>query len=771
MIKTGKTWVLPEKVHLPESIAQLFPDHHFLAQAVFTRGITDAAKAAAFLDPNQYQPTSPDAFADMEKAVERIELAIRRGERIGIWGDFDVDGQTSTALLVSCLRYPGKLMWNFHIPIRASESHGIKTDYLGEFLQKGIRLLISCDTGITAVEAVSAANAAGVDVIITDHHSLTDELPPAYAIINPNLLAADHPFSALSGVGTAYQLARALLEFKGKAQLADQLLDLVALGTVADLATLNAENRYLVQKGLQSLRENKRKGLGELLTLAATDPTRLTEEQIGFVIAPRMNAIGRLGDANSMVEFLLTDNETRAKEFAIELENLNFERKMAVDSVFKGAIRQWQDNVEWMDQPVLVLADSHWEAGVNGIVASRLVNQLAKPSLIITKGSNGIAHGSARSVAGVDIIQLISGQKDLLMSFGGHPMAAGFALTNEHIAQFRDRINIDCQNTYGKLLLQNELSIDALYPLSSIDEVLAEDIEKLAPFGPGNPRIVLTSRQAKILKHSAIGKNKEHLKINVQDSSGASQELIWWQGEETFLPDGEFDLAYSIRAHDYQGRRTAQLEWLDWRESTCEEISITTTSSKVVDCRTFSINQVQEKLASIQDKNSIIWLEGIKWEGVNTRNRIQLSNADLLVILSIPPAKSVLREALEKVKPKEVWLGGVNPGMDEKNVFLKRLAGLLKHALNQKDGILDLEILAAMTSQTIDAALLGTQLLAAQGQIVIEDSTDRQLKIGKGGQKDKLKELQISMDLEKVLQESAPFRRFYLAADVSQILT
>ena len=770
MTKTGKTWVLPEKVQIPESIAQLFPNHPFLAQAVFSRGITDATKAAAFFDPGQYQPASPDSFADMAKAVERIKQAINRGERIGIWGDFDVDGQTSTALLVSCLKSLGADV-DFHIPIRASESHGIKPDYLEYFLQKGIRLLISCDTGISAVEAVTAANAGGVDVIITDHHSLTGQLPPAFAIINPNLLPAHHPFSALSGVGAAFQLARALLDSKGNTQLADNLVDLVALGTVADLADLNAENRYLVQKGLLLLRENKRKGLQELLALAATDASQLTEEQISFVIAPRMNAIGRLGDANGMVEFLLTEDETRARELALELENLNFQRKMAVDSVFKGAIRQLQNNAEWMDQPVLVLADSHWEAGVNGIVASRLVNQLSKPALIITKETYGTAHGSARSVAGVDIIQLISGQKNLLLSFGGHPMAAGFALKTEQLDQFRDRINIDYQNTYGKFQLQNELGIDAFYPFSSIDEYLAEDIEKLAPFGPGNPRIVLASHHVKILKYSAIGKNKEHLKISVQDSSGTSQELIWWQGEETFLPDSAFDLAYSIRSHNFQGRKTAQLEWLDWRETTREEISITTTSSKILDYRTFSLEQIQSNLSSIQDKNSIIWVEGIICEGANTRNRIQLSNADLFVILSIPPAKSILQNALEMVKPKEVWLGGVNPGMDEMVVFLTRLAGLLKHTLNQKEGILDLDTLAAMTSQTTDSVLLGTQLLAARGVITLEDTTERTIKIGKGGRRDKPKEQQLFEKLSEVLEESAAFRRFYLAADASQLLT
>ena len=770
MIKAGKKWILPEKVQLPESIAQLFPDHPFLAQAVYARGITDVAKAAAFFDPDQYQPTPAGAFSDIAKAVDRIDHAIRRGERIGIWGDFDVDGQTSTALLVSCMKSLGADV-EFHIPIRADESHGIKPEYLKHFLQKGIHLLISCDTGISAIDAVVAANAGGVNVIITDHHSITGELPPALALINPNLLPADHPFSALSGVGTAFQLARALLESKGKAQLADNLVDLVALGTVADLANLNAENRYLVQKGLHLLRQNKRKGLKELLTLAATDATQLTEEQIGFVIAPRMNAIGRLGDANVMVEFLLTDDETRARELANDLENLNSQRKMAVKNIFEGVLDLLKENVSWMDLPVLVVAKSQWEPGVNGIVASQMVNEFSKPSIVIAIGEKGKAQGSARSIFGVNIIHLIGKNKDLLTGYGGHPMAAGFTLNAEHIDQFRALINIDYQNTYGKLVRQDELSVDAFYPFSSIDEALAEDIEKLAPFGPGNPRIVLASRQVKILKSSLIGKNKEHLKISVQDSSGASQELIWWQGEEAFFPYGEFDLAYSVRAHDFQGKKPAQLEWLDWRESSREEITVTTLKYKVHDFRKLYFDQIMDKLASLQKPDSVIWAEGGDWKGKDFLNRTQLSSAHRLVILTPPASKTILLNALELVKPKEVWLGGIDPEMDNFIEFMNRFWKLINTVIHTKNGVLEIEKLAALTSQTSTAIILAAQFLAAQGHIAIEDSTSGQLKIGKGGLKDQEKEKIFIKDLVTVLKESAAFRRFYLSAKTEKLLT
>jgi single-stranded-DNA-specific exonuclease len=320
LIQAGWNWVEPIAIEPSSEILQVYNHEPLIAHALALRGINSIDQANIFFNPEKYHPASPDSFPDLPRAVERIRKAIRTGEIIGIWGDFDVDGQTATTLLVSCMNMIGAKV-EYHIPIRAEESHGINPAGLIDFLKKGINLLISCDTGISANDAVALANQQGVDVIITDHHSLPEQLPSAFAVINPNQLPAKHPFRFLSGVGTAYQLAKALLENNNNSKEVEHLVDLVALGTVADLAYLNAENRYLVQSGLTQLRKNLRIGLKELLCLTDVNPTLLSEEHISFIIAPRLNAIGRLDDANPIVDFLTTTEIKFAQKMAFELED------------------------------------------------------------------------------------------------------------------------------------------------------------------------------------------------------------------------------------------------------------------------------------------------------------------------------------------------------------------------------------------------------------------------------------------------------------------
>lgn len=769
MIKFKKNWIEPIHQSLPIEIAEIFPRHPYLAQALYTRGIKNKEQAQSFFNVDSFHPASAYDFKDIDKAVERIMLSINKNEKIGVWGDFDVDGQTSTALLVSLLRNLGAHV-DFHIPIRASESHGINPKNLAEFIQKGINLLISCDTGISAVDAVNLAKRHCVDVIITDHHSLTGELPPAFAIINPNLLPDGHPLNSLSGVGTAFQLAKALTEAVNDKSSIDAFLDLVALGTIADLAFLNSENRNLVQKGLLQLINNRRKGLKELLKLAEVEAENLTEEQISFVIAPRLNAIGRLEDANPIVEFLTTEDDVRAHELALNLEKLNFRRKLAVDSVYKASIHQLEKNPAFMDQPILVLADANWEMGVNGIVASRLVNQFFKPALVITKGSDGIAHGSARSIAGINIFSLISEIKELLLNYGGHPMAAGFSLKSELIDQFRNRINFAYKNTVGSIPIQNDLVIDAFLSFDSLDLLLAEEVEKIAPFGPGNPRIVFAAHKSRILTYSEIGKNKEHLKIKVQDSTGTTKELIWWQSDTSMLPQWEFDLAFSIRAQNFQGKRNIQLEWVDWREPVQEITPFDFLPFCIHDHRIDSENDFIKIITSFKTSELVIWGEGVTLPQLLFINRTKLFPADKLVILTIPPAREILKKALEQVRPKEIWLGGINCGMDDSRIFLNRLIGLLKYSLSAKNGIIEIDLLAALTSQTPAVVEAGIKLVEAQGFITIEDRNEKQLKIGIGGHSDKISEKTINNQLNNLLQENKAFRRFYLSSDPIQLL-
>lgn len=770
MIKVQRNWIEPSNQSIPAGIAALFPEHPFLAQALYQRGIQDEKQARSFFNADLYLPSPTGDFPDMAKAVERILGAIQQTEIIGIWGDFDVDGQTSTALLVSALRALSARV-EYRIPVRATESHGIQPKNLDEFLQKGIQLIITCDTGISASEAIELAQSRQVDVIVTDHHSIAEDLPRAFAIINPTLLPEAHPMNALSGVGTAFQLAKTLLEISGQQKQIESLLDLVALGTIADLADLDSENRYLVQKGLTQLRKNERKGLAALLKIADVDAKNLTEEQISFIIAPRMNAIGRLEDANPMVEFLTTDNEVIASKLALELEKLNFRRKLSVDMVYKSALDQLVNSPFLIDQPVMVLADVNWETGVNGIVASRLVNQFNKPALVITKSLDGIAHGSARSIADVDIFQLINDKKESLENYGGHPMAAGFSLKSELIDQFRDQINYAYNSFYCSKPIQNDLKIDSFLSFSSLDISLANEVEKMAPFGPGNPRFVFVAPKTRILQHSTIGKNKEHLKVKAQDESGVTREILWWQGDESLLPDGEIDLAFSLRAHDYQGKSEIQLEWVDWRESEKKVVLLRKSPYRILDYRLESAQDFLYEIESLKLDDMSFWAEGKTVTGLITIDRTQLQPVKTLVILTIPPSRKVLLEGLEKAKPNEIWLGGINPGMDEIREFQSRLIGLLKHAIKAKDGIIDIHLMAALTSQTYPVVEKGIRLAAAMGYLTIEDQSETHLKIGLGGSLKPEREKTISNELTSLLKENRAFRRFYLSTNPDQLLT
>jgi len=484
-----------------------------------------------------------------------------------------------------------------------------------------------------------------------------------------------------------------------------------------------------------------------------------------------MNSIGRLGNANSMVEFLTTNNDERASELAMELEKLNFHRKMASESIFRGAVRQLEQTPELVEYPILVLAGNNWQAGINGIVASRLASQFNKPALVITKEPEGIAHGSARSIAGINIFQLINLQKDILLNYGGHPMAAGFSLKTEFVEQFRERINTSFQNIYPKASLQNDLRIDAFLTFNSIDEELTGSIEKLAPFGPGNPCIILASRHVQILHHTRIGKSRDHLKITARDSTGNSLDILWWNGDETLLPDDEIDLAYTVRAQGFGQNSNIQLEWVDWREAFREKISIRQSQYEIRDLRFESQDVVLKELQTRQESEMVIWGEGKEFEGLSVLNRTQLSPAKTLVILTIPPSREILQHALEIVKPKEIWLGDVDSRMDKIINFQHRLMGLLNYTLSKKNGIVEKNLLAALTSQTLPAIETGIRLITTQGSITLEDSDEKRLKIGRGGVKDEKREKKYLKELEWILRENESFRHFYRSADPDQLFS
>ncbi len=557
-------WLDPEPVLVPDSLSSAVGGHPIVARILAQRGMGDLRSARAFLDPSQYTPASPFDLPGMDRAVERIHQALDRDERIAVWGDFDVDGQTATTLLVSTLRALGAEVI-FHIPVRAAEGHGVNLPWLQRLIDQGAGLILTCDTGITAHEAVDHARLRGVDVVITDHHDLAATLPAAYGVVNPKLLPEGHALSTLPGVGVAYKLAEALVANYSAPGIAAQQLDLVALGVVADVALQTGDTRFLLQRGLAALRETHRLGLQVMLQLAGVNPAWLTEEDIGFELGPRLNALGRLGDANLAVEFLTTSEPERARILANQLEGFNNERKRLTALVLQGALAQIERDPSLLDHAVLVLSHPMWHPGVIGIVASRLVERFHRPVVLIAAPPGELARGSACSVAGCNITAAIAAHAELLAGFGGHPMAAGLSLDAERIPEFRRKLASSLRDQLGELAAEPVLRIDGGIPLADLSLELVADLERLAPFGPGNPSPVLIDRDLSLKSTALIGRTREHLHAVVEDAAGSTRRVLWWLGAGWPLPEGHFDLAYTVRATAYRGQRDVQVEWVDAR--------------------------------------------------------------------------------------------------------------------------------------------------------------------------------------------------------------
>ena len=756
------TWLEPTPNSMPPALGQTVGGHPLVAQVLARRGMVDVDRARAFLDPALYVPASPFDLPGMDRAVERIQQAVRAGQRIAVWGDFDVDGQTATTVLVQTL-VTLKADVTFHIPVRAEEGHGVNLPWLQRLIDQGAQLVVTCDTGIDAHEAVDYARQRNVDLVITDHHDLPAALPAASAVVNPKLLPAGHALGTLPGVGVAYKLAEALLPDASEHQ------DLVALGVVADVAVQTGDARYLLQRGLERLRQTDRLGLQALLQLADVNPAWLNEEHIGFELGPRLNALGRLGDANLAVEFLTTKDPQRARVLATMLEGLNAERKRLTDQIFQGALAQIERDPSLLEHAALVLAHPAWPAGVIGIVASRLAERFHRPVVLLAAPPGQLARGSARSVEGCKISQAIAAHGNLLASFGGHPMAAGLSIDPERIPEFRRKLSRSVALQLAHAGTEPTLLIDGRLPLSEISLDLVADLERLAPFGPGNPRLVLFSPDHALVAERTIGRYSEHRLLTVEDETGARQSAVWWQGAGWPLPEGRFDLAYTARASTWRGQRSVQVEWMDFRPVPDGVIFVQPARPNIVDHR-----RAPQPLTALEQLRKqagvVVWAEGEAKGQVGGQDRGALAPAAILAIWTIPPGRAELQTALNQVKPKEVVLFGVDPGMDSIERFLQRLAGLSKHALRSGDGVVNVQRLAAATGQRAAAVRAGLRWLVSRGhmQFMAEEDDDIRLAAGDGLSSPDLPA--VTAQLRDLLAESAAFRRYFSQADAEVLL-
>ena len=785
-----KVWIEPQDVTVPDALRSAIGGHPLVAKTLARRGFAEVEAARAFLDPDCYQPAPPTALPNVAVAAERLEHAIRHGETICVWGDFDVDGQTATTLLVSTLRdlalgqgpvdRADEPKVTYHIPHRQTESHGVNLPVLKQLIADGVDLVLTCDTGVTAHEPIAYARAQGVDVIVTDHHDLPPALPAAHAVVNPKMLPDGHPLHELPGVGCAYKLAQALYARAGRPRDAAQYLDLVALGIVADVAVQTGDTRYLLQRGLEALRHTERLGLQVMMEVAELNPDWLTEEHIGFVLGPRLNALGRLADASVAVELLTTQDVARARILATQLEGLNAQRKLLCDQVLQAAEAQIERDSSLLEYGALVLSHPSWPAGVIGIVAGRLAERYRRPTVLIAAPPGEPARGSARSIPGCDISAAIAAHAEMLESFGGHPMAAGMAMDAQRIAGFRRALSRTVLEMCGEAEERATLEIDGILALADLSLDLVKELERLAPFGPGNPPLTLASRRLTLKSHSPVGRSGEHLQLIVEDEEGRAQPVIWWQGGGATLPQGLFDLAYVVRASDYRGQRTIQVEWVDARliEAPAAARRPEPPAVEAVDYRDAPDPRVLLQRLRTQE-DVLVWAEAEARAEVGGQDRYELisassggpSRSGALAIWTTPPGPAELRAVLERVSPKAVYLFGVDPDLDRLEEFLQRLAGLTKRALRSSQGQVDVSTLAAATAQRESTVRAGLAWLEARGHVTVHtaDGDGDVVYLAPGSQTVQGDLSQKAARLSALLEETAAYRSYFARAEPEQL--
>ena len=541
-----------------------------LAQVLYNRGLTDPTAAYKFLYDRDVD-SNPFDLKGMSQAVARIRQAISRQEPIIIYGDFDADGVTSTALLIQTLRALRAVVKPY-IPHRVDEGYGLNSKALLKLARAGVKLVITVDCGIRSVEEVEDGKAAGLDIIITDHHSIGPEIPDALAVINPKQVDCKYPEDMLAGVGVAFKLAQALLRSyaannrKQPLNLVDeQLLDLVALGTVADLAPLNRlENRALVRRGLEVINRAQRPGLRALLGVAGVEPGKVSAMNIGFSLGPRINASGRLGSAMTAYHLLDARELGQAEKLAVELQTLNVKRQDLTRDA-QTMIREQVEAEGKQDAPLIFAASPQFQPGIVGLVAGRLAEEFYRPAVVMEEGESE-SRASCRSIPQFDIVQALDQCADLLVRHGGHAQAAGFSVLNENVPDLIERLTYLADETLAGQELLPTLEIDAEVDVNQTSEALWEELQSLEPTGYTNAAPVFMMRNAYIMEWRLVGKESNHLKFKVARAGRPPLDAIGFGlGEWSAYLPGHVDIAYQLEINEWNGRRSLQLNVQDIR--------------------------------------------------------------------------------------------------------------------------------------------------------------------------------------------------------------
>ena len=530
-----------------------------IGQLLFNRGLTEPAQLESFITADKRLSYDPFLLPGMAQAVARVYRALLSGENMAIYGDFDTDGITATALLVQGLSSLGAKVTPY-LPHRVSEGHGLRTGALERLSQQGISLVITVDCGITGIAEVKKARKLGIDIVITDHHTPLDEIPQAAAVVDPKLPDSEYPFFELAGVGVAFKFLEALLRSLGKEATLDKLIDLVTLGTVADMMPLVSENRYLVKQGLRLLNTSPRLGIREMATQAGLNMGSLDTDSISWVLAPRLNTTGRLEHAMPSYQLLMTDSADEARKLSQWLEQKNAERQRLTTKVVSSAR---ESILAEGIAPILVVGSEDYPAGIIGLSAGRLSEEFYRPTVVIKTGKQ-LSNGSCRSIPEFNIVQALNQCRHLFTNFGGHPQAAGFTLPTKNLPRLKKALLELASAGLAGVDLRPHLDIDAEIRLTDLGGDTFPALGKLAPFGKGNPHPTFLSRKVEVLDCRVMGASREHLKLRLRQDGFVWGGVAFQAGDYLKEIAPVMDIVYNLEVDQWRGEERLRLNLLDF---------------------------------------------------------------------------------------------------------------------------------------------------------------------------------------------------------------
>ena len=741
--------MLNNKNDIPKEIIGAANGDEIVAKILYGRGYDSAEKISAFF-LKDYIPLKTKDIKEINKAVQKIIQTIESNIKICIYGDYDVDGVTSTAILVECLRGLNADCI-YHVPDRFTEGYGMNKEVIKSLADKDVKLIITCDCGISNREEVALANQLAMEVIVTDHHSIPEQLPEAYCMINPKLWDEKHKARNVSGAVVAYYLARALLESCGEMNKAEEFMDLLTLSIVADVVPLMNENRYLLKKGLLLLANSTRLGIKSLLEIATNYGAQIDEEFIGFQIAPRINAAGRMNSAVKAVELLLSKNKNEAEQLAQEINNFNINRKEVEAEIVKNAEEIVLARFERKN--LIVLFDENWHHGVIGIAAGRICEKFNKPAILMGLKEDGqTVVGSARAPEGISIYNILKECEQSLSKFGGHSAAAGLSLNLHNLKGFIEKVESVAR--WYEINDTKTLNIDLELKFEDIDDKLINSLRRLAPFGEGFPKPIFLSKGAKIISNQPI-KNIGRRIIFSDDSTSFSG--IYW-GDAGFQELCEkVDIVYTVQESCFRGQKEIKLNILHILRTSCCKATAKFINKdvEVIDLRDKHI--VKNNLTL--DGNEVVFYEGIgNAFSFKVYNRYEIEKAQKLIFVSTPPSLDVCMQILKKVEPERIELifsDDINPGTE----IIQKALGIAKYIVNKKEGKTSYEELTCLLGITFEITECILKFFHFSGLISFEEVHEDIIIYEGSGQK--MSQLETyKRTLLKLIQEMNSFKKF-----------